>query len=493
MNKKNKSNADVKRFVKNKSWNMYSNFKLTTLNFLLFITFLLTSFHSKAQDSIVVKGTFEGNTKYAKVLMKKFGVGSFPIGGAAIKQESFSLSLPDTIEPGVYRFQYAVGEGERYIDLIINGTEKEIAFTLKANDERAAPLFTASDENQKWYAYKVQSNEQLLKIDMLNQFIYAYPNRNAEVVKAAMQEWEQEKALYAKNFNAFKTAMQGTFAYEMVANRPFYFNNPTDDARLQDYAKREHFWDGFNASNPQLLNTPLYTEHILNYLRYWMNPNMNFSAEEKTNGFKRSVDIIIRQFGGNEQTHEFAYKYLILGFKEIGEEEVLQYLDENYKDLASRCFDDFEKTEFDKRMEGYAAMKVGNKAPDFVLNMANVKNKSNSLYKLKAAKTIVVFWSSTCPHCLEEMPKLNEWAASQKGVQVVAVSIDTDPKLHQETSKQFSNLVHTCDYKGWNTEAATTYYIAATPTFIMLDKDKKVLGKYSGFEQVKSAALSLSK
>ena len=125
--------------------------------------------------------------------------------------------------------------------------------------------------------------------------------------------------------------------------------------------------------------------------------------------------------------------------------------------------------------------------------MANVKNKSNSLYKLKAAKTIVVFWSSTCPHCLEEMPKLNEWAASQKGVQVVAVSIDTDPKLHQETSKQFSNLVHTCDYKGWNTEAATTYYIAATPTFIMLDKDKKVLGKYSGFEQVKSAALSLSK
>ena len=477
-----KSNSINKILAHSKFW----KFKHTALNFLFLTTFIFFSLTTFAQDSIVVKGTFVGNTKYAKVLMLKFGVGSFPIGGAAIKQERFSLSLPPTIEPGVYRFQYAVGEGEQYIDLIINGTEKEIAFTMKANEENATPIFTASEENQLWYAYKVQANDQLLKIDILNQFMYAYPNSNAAVVKAAMQEWEQEKELYFKNFNAFKTAMQGTFAYEMVANRPFYFNNPTEDARLQDYKKREHFWDGFNASNPKLLNTPLYSEHILNYLRYWMNPNMNFSAEEKTNGFKRSVDIIIRQFGDNEQTHDFAYKYLTLGFKEIGEEEVLQYLDENYKDLANRCFDDFEKTEFDKRMEGYAAMKVGNLAPDFALNMVN--NKTASLYKLKAEKTIVVFWSSTCPHCLEEMPKLNAWAATQKNIKVIAVSLDTDPKLHQETIKQFANLVHTCDYKGWDTEAATKYYIAATPTFIVLDKDKKVLGKYSGFEQVKSAA-----
>jgi protein-disulfide isomerase len=85
---------------------------------------------------------------------------------------------------------------------------------------------------------------------------------------------------------------------------------------------------------------------------------------------------------------------------------------------------------------------------------------------------------------MEEMPKLNAWAAAQKDTKVIAVSLDTDLKLHQETIKQFSNLVHTCDYKGWDTEAATKYYIAATPTFILLDKDKKVLGKYSSFEQV---------
>lgn len=452
--------------------------------------FLLSTLICPAQDSIVVSGQFIDNTKYAQVLMKKFGVGSSSIAGAAIKGESFSITVPPDIEPGVYRFVYAIAAGEQYIDIIMNGKEKEIAFTLKANDENAAPLFNSSIENQKWYAYIAQSNAQFLKIDLLNQFIYAYPNSESAIVKAAMKEWQHEKEQYETNFNTFKNEMQGTWAYEMIVNRPYYFANPTDDPRIRDYEKREHFWDGFSANNPLLLNTPLYTEHILNYLRYWMNPNMNFSVEEQTNGFKRAVDVIIRQFAGNEQTHEFVYKYLTLGFKEIGEEEVLQYLDENYKDLANRCFDYFEKTEFDKRMQGYAAMKPGNLAPDFEINrvsqpaLSRIKKGVNSMFKLKSEQTLIVFWSSSCPHCMEEMPKLNEWVTSRKDMQVVAVSLDVDSTSHYASIKQFPNMVHSCDLKGWNTEAATKYYIAATPTYILLDKRKNILGKYSDLNKI---------
>jgi hypothetical protein len=67
---------------------------------LWFLTFLfsLSTFHTFAQDSIVVKGTFVGNTKYAKVLMKKFEVGNFPVGGATIKNDSFKLVLPPQID-----------------------------------------------------------------------------------------------------------------------------------------------------------------------------------------------------------------------------------------------------------------------------------------------------------------------------------------------------------------------------------------------------------
>lgn len=447
--------------------------------------FLLATFYCSAQDSIVVKGQFINNTKYARVQMKKFAVGSFTVAGAKIKDEKFSIKLPPDIEPGVYRFQYAFTQSQQYVDIIINGKDKEINFTIDAFNDVAFPEFSKSKENQQWYAYLEETSNQLQRIELLKQFIYAYPNATAKVAQAAQQEWEEEKALYHNNLEAFKTQMQGTWAYQMVANRPYYFTNPKDDPRIQDYYRRAHFWDGFDATSPALINTPLYTEHILNYLRYWMNPEMGFSQKEQTEGFKKAVDKILVTFSGNKATKEFAYKYLTLGFKEIGQEEVLQYLDENYQALAAQCFNDAEKTELEKRMQGYAAMKVGNKAPDFEITEQSGKLKDKSLYEIEAKQTLLVFWSSTCPHCIEEMPKLNTWAAGKKEVTVIAVSIDIDDALHKQTIAQYPNMVHTCDFKGWDTEAATKYFVVATPTFVMLDKDKKIVGKYASFDAMK--------
>jgi thiol-disulfide isomerase/thioredoxin len=458
-----------------------------TIGLTFMFCFLLATFYCSAQDSIVVKGQFINNTKYAQVQMKKFAVGSFTVAGAKIKDEKFSMTLPPDIPAGVYRFQYAFSQSQQYLDIIINGKDKEINFTIDAFDDVAFPKFSKSKENQQWYAYLEETNNQLQRIELLNQFINAYPSPTAKVVQAAEQEWEEEKTLYHANLEAFTTKMQSTLACEMVANRPFYFTKPKDDFILQDYYKREHFWDGFDATNPTLINTPLYTEHILNYLRYWMNPEMGFSQEEQTEGFKKAVDTILATFSGNEETKEFAYKYLTLGFKELGQEEVLQYLDENYQALAAQCFDEVEKTALEKRMDGYAAMKVGNKAPDFELHITNTKLKAKRLYEVKAAQTLVVFWSSTCPHCIKEMPKINEWAAQHNDVQVVAVSIDTDENAYKNTIDNYPNMLHTCDFKGWDTEAAEQYYVVGTPTFVRLDKDKKIVGKYSSFKQVQAA------
>ncbi len=444
---------------------------------------ILVSVDCRAQDSILIKGKFINNTKYAKVLMQKFAVGNFPIAAASIRQDSFALSIPADIEPGVYRFQYAMAEAAQYLDIIINGKDKLISFKLKANEASALPEFLHSEENHLWYSYIAQNQKQLDRINLLNQFINSYPNAKAKVLKAAQKEWAEEQALYWKTYNSFKKEMQGTWAYHMVVNRPYYFSNPNQDARLQDFEKKEHFWDGFDASNPKLINTPLYSEHILNYLRYWMNPNMDFSAEERTAGFKRSVDFVIRKFGANQETHDFAYKYLSLGFKEIGEEEVLQYLDEHYKHLANRCFDDLEKTEFEKRMTSYIALQKGKPATNFSLKGKNCSEQD--LYSIKEEQVLLVFWSNSCPHCMEEIPKINEWAATQKGIKILAVSLNQDASSDSTNVQNFPHLMHTCDYKGWESDAAKSYFIAATPTYILLDKEKKIEAKFSSFEQFK--------
>lgn len=456
----------------------------------LLVCFVFLSNYLYSMDSILVKGRFVGNTKYAKVLIKKFDIGTFVIGGTSIQKEEFSIMLPPDIPTGIYRFQYAIAESERYIDLIVNGKEKEIYFQLDVTDERAIPSFKASLENSEWYNYISTTSSQLERISILNQLINAYPISTAEIVHSAKQELEKEKELYKDSFMSFAKRMSGTWAFHMVVNRPYFFVNPEDDPRIQDYQKREHFWEGFNASEPKLINTPLYTEHILNYLRYWMNPNMNFSPEEKTAGFKRAVDVIMQQFSKLDTMRKFAYKYLSLGFKEIGEEEVLQYLDEKYIELASQCFTESEKIEFDARMFGYSAMKAGSIAPNFKLNIVaqsstyKLSNTISTLHDIESKSIVLVFWSSTCPHCMQVMPIVNEWAAKNTHTKVVAVCLDVDTSYYKESIKKFTNVLHICDFKAWDSEAAKVYFLVATPTFILINKDKQIVGKFSDWNSL---------
>ena len=454
-----------------------------TIGLTFMFCFLLATFYCSAQDSIVVKGQFINNTKYAQVQMKKFAVGSFTVAGAKIKDEKFSMTLPPDIPAGVYRFQYAFSQSQQYLDIIINGKDKEINFTIDAFDDVAFPKFSKSKENQQWYAYLEETNNQLQRIELLNQFINAYPSPTAKVVQAAEQEWEEEKTLYHANLEAFTTKMQSTLACEMVANRPFYFTKPKDDFILQDYYKREHFWDGFDATNPTLINTPLYTEHILNYLRYWMNPEMGFTQEEQTEGFKKAVNTILAQFSGHEETQKFALKYLQLGFKEIGNEKVLQYIDEKYQELAAQCNDEgVDKMAFEKRMAGYAAMKEGEVAPNIAFE--GLKLKVKNLYEIEATQVLVVFWASWCPHCMEDMPKINTWALANPTTKVVAISLDDDKAAYEEAIKEFPILDHHTDLKKWEGKAVKDYYVYGTPTFILLDSEKKIIRKTASLDSL---------
>jgi thiol-disulfide isomerase/thioredoxin len=317
-----------------------------------------------------------------------------------------------------------------------------------------------------------------------------YPVDIDKIIKQLKRTISKEKKNYKLSFESFISEHKGTWAGEMVANKPVYFTNPKQDWRLQDFEKREQFWDNINTTNQSLINSPLYTEHILEYIKYYMNPEMQFGEEEMNQGFKKSVDNVMQKFSSNAQTQEFALKYLQLGFKEIGNEEVLQYIDENYQKVLLQCSNEnADRIAFEKRISGYATMKIGNNAPNFNLKTPNLSNSTVGLsdtfdlFDIKAKQTLVFFWASWCPHCMEEMPKVNEWAATQKDVKVVAVSLDTDKSLYLDLINQFPNVTHSCDFKGWESQAAVSFFITATPTFILLDEDKKIINKRTSINE----------
>jgi hypothetical protein len=55
---------------------------------------------------------------------------------------------------------------------------------------------------------------------------------------------------------------------------------------------------------------------------------------------------------------------------------------------------------------------------------------------------------------------------------------------YETAIKAFPNITHNCDFKKWQGKAVSDYYVYGTPTFILLDRDKKILGKVTSFEQL---------
>lgn len=87
---------------------------------------------------------------------------------------------------------------------------------------------------------------------------------------------------------------------------------------------------------------------------------------------------------------------------------------------------------------------------------------------------------------MEELPKINDWAVANPSTKVIAISLDEDKTAYETAIQKLPLLIHDCDFKKWEGKAVTDYYVYGTPTFIVLDKDKNILGKFPEFEQLKT-------
>jgi thiol-disulfide isomerase/thioredoxin len=97
-----------------------------------------------------------------------------------------------------------------------------------------------------------------------------------------------------------------------------------------------------------------------------------------------------------------------------------------------------------------------------------------------AEYTLVVFYATTCPHCMSMMPRLKELYEQQKPrrFEVVAVSIDTSrTEWNKFLKEEKLSWINVSDLKGFGGKPADDFNIYATPTMFLLDKGKTILSK----------------
>lgn len=440
-----------------------------------------------AQDSTTVQLYFTNPTNSIDIKIQHYssvGIQTLQILPA---HDTIQFSIPKQ-KPGVYRVQTNKLEAGNYvpgnfIDLIINGTEDRIVLSVDPSTVKWLPIITESNENKIWYQHKLKQQQRIEKIQAINNLVANYPNSYLDdaLYQLATVQLQQTQEQYGQESATFCSQHPNTWAALVVKNTPFLTTNPKDDFRLQKFQIHDNFWNTIDTQQEKLLQTPLYTDAILSYIGYYMDPDLQFSETEMTAGFIKCCDVIMDKFKEIDNLRRFALDYLTLGFKEIAQEKVVQYLDETYR-KEIQCTNTSQQSEFERRLAGYATLKPGTKAP--AIELVDTAGSKQSLYDIKATYTLVVFWASWCPHCMEQMPQLHAALANNPNVKVVAISLDDDAVAYQNASAIFPNFITYCDFKKWSSAPVEDYYIAATPTFLLLDNNKNIIDKYATYESV---------
>ena len=189
------------------------------------------------------------------------------------------------------------------------------------------------------------------------------------------------------------------------------------------------------------------------------------------------MDTILEKSIVNQEVYEFVIDFLVTGFESIGFEKGLEHI-ADHNQLDRFCVNTERKKELEKRMDLLKKLAIGQPAPGFVLK--DINGNDIQLKDIPAKRTVLLFWSSWCPHCDELLPILHELyeERGRDALEVIAISVDEDGEAYKKAlDEKKYNWINMAELMGWDGPVVMAYGIAATPSLIVLDENKTIIGK----------------
>jgi AhpC/TSA family len=149
-----------------------------------------------------------------------------------------------------------------------------------------------------------------------------------------------------------------------------------------------------------------------------------------------------------------------------------------------------------KKLIQMQATAVGKKAPDLVItqHIGQVEEHNHQTTVLKSSelstnRSLVVFYQSGCGHCETAMNGLrtNYEALQKKGIEIKAISGDTDELVFRNTANSYPWKASYCDLEGLSGVNFKNYAVLGTPTIYLIDKNGNIEDKMASIEEVLKA------
>ena len=429
--------------------------------------FLLALVPSIVFSQHIVQGTFSPAANFTYAFLYKSNPTKLNYLNRGEIQEDglFTIELDSTMTAGMYKIVYGIPEQANNFDFIYDGKEDIIlTFSLEKGLE-----FKESSENKLWASYTKS-------MELVNMTISNFYQQESTDKKAFSDIFKTLKDTQ----EAFEDASKGTMASTFIkANRPYI---PTEYEDLTTYSNhlKTTFLQNVDFGNPLLQSSDFLTDRVMAYV-------FGMSAGTNNSDYKQHIDTVIKSIGDtNPVVTTSLMEHVWRKFVELENIEVANYISDTY--LFKLARNSANKDLYTDLMT-YKNSAVGTVAMDFPITYKDHGTTVNtSLHKLEGADHyLLIFWSSTCGHCLNELPKLKDFLdAHPKDIKVIAFGMEETTDPWETTIPQFPNFIHVLGLEHWNNPVAVAYGVSATPSYFILDKDKKIIAKPSDLEKLET-------
>lgn len=434
------------------------------------ILFLIALLPSILLAQNTIKGKFSPAKDYNFALLYKVKPTlSDYVSNAEIQEDgSFEFKLDSTNTKGMYRLVYGVPQEDYNFDIIYNGKEDiELTFNSETGVE-----FKKSTENKLIASY---TNS----MSMVTQSIGNYFSQESKDTIALKAIFKTQKETQEN----FENATKDTIALEFIkANKP-YIPQQVQDVKTYINNLKTHYFDHVDFNNKTLQSSNFLEERMLNYVF-----GMSSDSKDELENYKENIDVV---YSYMKDAPNEVQRILLFDvwqqMSDLGFESIANYIAENYlMDIAVSLNDQ----ELLHALILYKNISKGNVAPDFDIEIKE-KDKlvEKKLSELQGSENyIIVFWSSTCSHCLDEVPQLQTLVKSleKDKVKVIAIGLEDEPYRWKDLTYTYSEFIHVYGEGKWDNKIGDDYGVTATPTYFILDKDKKIISKPIDFKDLKA-------
>jgi thiol-disulfide isomerase/thioredoxin len=253
-----------------------------------------------------------------------------------------------------------------------------------------------------------------------------------------------------------------------------------------------HYWDGVTFMDSRVLRTPFFLPKLERYYREVL--------PQAPDSIIKDLDYKLLLARSSTEMFKFLLNWFTdeyINPKYMGQDAIFVHLFEKYHSKGvSYWLNEKQMEAVSRRAYMQMSNLIGVTAAN--LEMVDTTGKPSNLFSLNAEYTLVIFWDPTCGHCKEEVPRIDSiyratWKA--KGVRIYSVLSDNDKKkefveyIKEHKIGDWTNVYETKEMEKIIADAKRPgfkqlYDVIQTPTLFLLDKEKRIIGKKLGFEQL---------